>query len=361
MRRYNWKKILINTAWILAGAGTMVLLGAAMQKKNHRPCTGVHIEITGAEKHMFIDEKDVMDLLNAGGRLEGNASSVLDLRVMETSVEKNPWVRNAEMFLDNQQMLQVRIEERQPVARVFTLEGGSFYLDSAALRLPLSDKISARVPVFTSFPSDKPVLAKPDSMLLHDVVRLGQFLLADSFWMAQTAQVDITPQSGFEIVPVIGDHTIVLGNAENIDQKFSRLYTFYQKAWLQHGITTYEKLDVQYNNQVVAIRKGTAKARVDSARIHAIMNGMMPDQSVPDSSSPSHSVKTTTPVKPATDTVATAKKITATGTPSAKTMISKKTLPHSGNKTTTKPLSNEKKSRTTEKKQAKAVMSKTGP
>jgi cell division septal protein FtsQ len=36
---------------------------------------------------------------------------------MEGVVEKNPWVKNAEMFLDNNQVLQVMIEERQPVAR----------------------------------------------------------------------------------------------------------------------------------------------------------------------------------------------------------------------------------------------------
>jgi cell division protein FtsQ len=359
MRKYNWKKILLNTAWILAGAGTIVLLGAAMQKKNRRACAGVHIEISGAEKHMFIDEKDVTDLLNAGGRLEGNASSVLDLRSMEAVVEKNPWVRNAEMFLDNQQVLQVRIEERQPVARVFTLEGGSFYLDSAALRLPLSDKISARVPVFTGFPSDKPVLAKPDSALLFDIVHLGQYLLADSFWMAQTAQVDITPQSGFEIIPVIGDHIIAIGNAENIEQKFGRLYAFYQKAWLQHGINTYEKLDVQYNNQVVAIRKGTAKTKVDSARVHDIMNGVIPEQAgLADSSALSPNTKTTVLVKPAKDTVATVKKTVPAATVTTRPATKQKTLSQSNNKTTTKPLSNEKKSKTTEKKQAKAVMSK---
>lgn len=362
MRKYNWKKILINTAWILAGAGTIVLLGAAIQKKNHRPCTGVHIEITGAEKHMFIDEKDVMELLKAGGRLEGNATSVLDLRAMETSVERNPWVRNAEMYLDNQQVLQVKIEERQPVARVFTLEGGSFYVDSAALRLPLSEKISARVPVFTGFPSDKPVLAKPDSILLHDIVHVGQYLLADSFWMAQTAQVDITPQSGFEIIPVIGDHTIALGNAENLEQKFDRLFTFYKKAWLQHGINTYEKLDVQYNNQVVAIRKGTTKARVDSARIHEIMNGIIPAQAgLADSSTTSAMPPPAAVMKPVKDTAAVARKTAAVVKPTTKETTKQKSIPQSNNKTTTKPLSNEKKSKTTDKKQAKAVMGKKSP
>jgi cell division protein FtsQ len=356
MRKYNWKKILINTVWILAGAGTIVLLGAAMQKKNHRACAGVHIEISGAEKHMFIDEKDVMDLLNMAGRPTGNTTASLDLRAMEALVEKNPWVRNAEMFLDNQQVLQVKIEERQPVARVFTKEGGSFYLDSAALRLPLSEKISARVPVFTGFPTDKPLLAKPDSALLRDMVHLAQYLQADSFWMAQTAQVDITPQAGFEIIPVIGDHIVVLGNAEGLENKFARLYTFYQKAWLQHGINVYEKLDVQYNNQVVAIRKGTAKALVDSARVHEIMNGLIPAPT--DSSGTQVHTIAAASAKPVMDTATSVKKTMPVATPPAKKESKQKTLPQANNKITTKPLSNEKKSGTTGKKQAKAVMNK---
>src|SRR5258708_4397556 len=118
MRKYNWKKIVTGTLWVLAGIGAIVLLGAAMQKKNQKLCTDIKIEITGVERHMFIDEKDVLDILNAGGSITGNKISALNLRQMEMVVEKNPWVRNAEMFLDNNQVLQVKIEERQPVARV---------------------------------------------------------------------------------------------------------------------------------------------------------------------------------------------------------------------------------------------------
>ena len=223
MRKYNWKKILINTFWILAGVGTIVLLGAAMQKKNQKQCTDIKIEITGVERHMFIDEKDVQEILNASGKVTGSAISSLNLREMETVVERNPWVKNAEMFLDNNQILQVRIEERQPVARVFTLEGNSFYVDSAALRLPLSEKLSARVPIFTGFPSGKDKLARPDSALLKNIVKMGSYIITDSFWMAQVAQIDITPQAGFEMVPVMGDHVVVIGNAEDLDKKFNRL------------------------------------------------------------------------------------------------------------------------------------------
>ena len=341
MRRYNWKKILTRSLWLLAGIGTIVLLGAAMQKKAGKPCADIKIEINGATKHMFIDEKDVRDIINSIGTVTGNAISVIDLRAMESIVEKNPWVSNAEMFIDNNQVLQVRIDERQPVARVFTLEGESFYVDSGARRLPLSDKLSARIPVFTGFPSDKPKLAKPDSVLLQNVVKIGKYILADSFWMAQVAQIDITPQSNFEMVPVIGDQTVTLGNAEDIDKKFDRLYTFYQKAWLQNGINTYERLDVQYDKQVVAVRKGATKAWVDSARAREAVKNLLANAQAGLADSASAAVKPT-PVflKPVKDSVKT------------------KTPVVTNNITIKKPLSKGKKLPGKKAKAAKAVMEK---
>ncbi|MES2374563.1 MAG: hypothetical protein V4557_18450 [Bacteroidota bacterium] len=341
MRKYKWKKILFSTLWVMAGIGAIVLLGAAMQKKSQKLCTDIRIEITGVERHMFIDEKDVQELLKATGHVKGNAISTLNLRAMERMVERDPWVSNAEMFLDNNQVLEIRIEERQPVARVFTLDGNSFYVDSGSLRLPLSEKLSARVPSFTGFPSGKAKLAKPDSLLLKDIVRVGKYILADSFWMAQVAQVDITPQSSFEMVPVIGDHIVVLGNADNLDRKFKHLYTFYKSAWLQNGMNTYEKLDVQYSNQVVAVRKGTGKAFVDSARAHELMKGLLArsQMNMGDSS------RTNTPeTKSRIDTAAVKRTIPPAVKPVVKTSTKTNSVTPLNNKAGKKTLTNGKKS-----------------
>ena len=267
----NWKKKIIQVLWLLAGLGAIVLFGAAMQQKNRKVCTDVKVEIFGVEEHLFIDETEVKEIISSDASIKNMPMNTIDLRGIETTLESTPWVKNAELFFDNKQVLQIKIIERQPVARVFTVQGVSFYLDSAGVRLPLSEKLSARVPMFTNFPSDKVVMAKPDSLLLQSVVSLGKYIMADSFWMAQTAQIAITPQATFEIVPTIGDQIIVLGTTDDLDEKFTRLYTFYKKAWLQNGMNTYEKLDVQYANQVVAVRKGTAKMAVDSAMTNQLL------------------------------------------------------------------------------------------
>ena len=269
----------MNVLWLLLGVGTIVLLGAAMTKKNNKACADIKVEITGAEEHLFIDEKDVKDLINEHSNLENKKMSEVDLKAIETELEKTPWVKNAELFFDNNQILQVRVEERQPVGRVFTEEGSSFYIDSGGVRLPLSEKLSARVPMFTNFPSDKTVMASSDSALLKGVVSMGKFITADSFWRAQIEQIYITPQGTFELIPTIGDQTIVFGDAFDLDSKFNNLYTFYRKAWLQNGINAYQKLDVRFKNQVVGVKRGIEVSASDSAKanaaIKALMNGKL--------------------------------------------------------------------------------------
>ena len=270
-----WKQRVIQAIWILAGIAVVVLLGAAINNKNNESCTAVKVEIVGVEKEMFISEDDVERIINSNGEVKGLNIAAIDLRGIEEALEKNPWVKNAELFFDNKQALIVKIEEREPIARVFTPSGSSFYLDSAGKKLPLSDTVTARVPMFTGYTADKPVLQHADSVLQHSVLDISKYLVADSFWNAQIAQVDITPQGAFELVPVLGDHIVTLGSANDLDNKFARLYTFYKSAWLQNGISKYERIDVQFNGQVVGIKRGAAKAVVDSAKAQSLIDAMM--------------------------------------------------------------------------------------
>lgn len=244
----------------------VVLLVAAVQKKNSLRCREVHVEIEGAEEHVFVDEKHLLKQLEKMGADSGAAISSINLRWLETKIERDAWIKNAELYFDNNRVLQVKIEERQPLARVFTVSGSSFYIDSAGTRLPLSERQSARVPVFTSFPSDRTRLSGADSVLLLEIKRIAQTIARDSFWTDLVSQVDITPQHTYQMIPQLGNQVIMLGTADDLDDKLTRLYSFYRQVWAKAGFEKYERIDVQYAGQVVATRKGAAAAVADSAK-----------------------------------------------------------------------------------------------
>lgn len=260
------RKILFITIWVCIGGGMLTLLLAAIDKKNKGECKDYIITIKGAENNLFIDRNDVEQILKKETRsdLKGMSVSSFNLHQLEQLLEKNTWISKAELYFDNRDVLHVTVTEKEPVARIFTTGISTFYIDSAGKKMPLSDKLSARVPVFTGFPDKKTLTAK-DSMLLNDVRTTANYIINDPFWMAQVAQIDITPERTFEMVPVVGNHTVKLGNGENIDKKFHRLMVFYKQVLSKTGFDKYKIIDVQYEGQVVASKYGLDKG--DTAQV----------------------------------------------------------------------------------------------
>lgn len=265
------RKVLFVILWVSIGGGMLTLLIAAIGKKNKELCSNYTISIKSSQNNYFIDEKDITKLLTVavGQDLKGKKIAEFNLRQLEQLLEDNVWINNAELWFDNRNVLNVLVTEREPIARIFTNTGTTFYIDSNEVRMPLSDKMSARVPVFTNFP-DKQMLSTKDSLLLHQVKNTALYIINDPFWMSQVAQIDITAEQNptaiaFEMIPVVGNHVVRLGNGENIDKKFNRLMIFYKQVLSQIGFDAYSTVDVQYAGQVVGTKKGTEKIKVDTA------------------------------------------------------------------------------------------------
>ncbi|MBS1935098.1 MAG: hypothetical protein JST96_13940, partial [Bacteroidetes bacterium] len=142
--------------------------------------------------------------------------------------------------------------------------GNSFYIDSSGMQLPLSRKTIVQVPVFTNYPYDKLKTHGDDSVLLHDIKQVGGFILKDTFWMAQIAQVDITPAHTFEMEPVIGNHTIEFGDGSDCEKKFSRLFIFYKDVLSKVGFDKYSRVAVQYTGEIVGTKRGSGITKADS-------------------------------------------------------------------------------------------------
>ena len=263
--------------WIFLCSGTVVLLIAAITKRNNEHCTKVDIRISGVQNNFFIDKKAVISILENtnGGKLENKPVHKIDLALMEAVLKKSKWIKNAELFFDNNNVLEVKITEREPIARIFTTSGQSFYIDSSLARLPLSDKFSPRLPVFTDFPTDVIVLSKEDSALVRDIKKMSEFIAVDPFWMAQVDQIDISPNREFDLIPKLGDQVIHFGNADGCEEKFEKLLTFYKQVLSKIGWNHYSSISVQFNNQVIGVRRGAEEIKMDSLKAVQIMKDLI--------------------------------------------------------------------------------------
>ena len=273
VKRKTILKWMLTTLWVIIGAGVIVLLVAAVQKESKQKCTGLNVVVKGVSNNFFVDKNDILVAINqyVEGSPVGQAVNLLNLKDLESDLEKNIWVKKAQLYIDNNAVLQVIVTEREPIARIFTSTGGTFYIDSSNAMLPLSEKYSARLPVFTNFPSEKGVLTKADSLLIKDIAVISKIVQKNPFWMAMIEQVDITKHRTFELVPKIGNSLISFGDATNAAEKLDRLLLFYKQVLVKCGWDYYSSISVQYANQVVAKRKGAEDKIADSLRTLQMM------------------------------------------------------------------------------------------
>jgi cell division protein FtsQ len=276
-KRYRFIKVIATIIWIMLGMGTIVLLIAAVNKKENEKCMAVEINLTGVQNNYFIDRDDVTLMLEEMnlGKMKGQAINTFNLAAMEMKLEENKWIKNAELFFDNNDVLKINIMEREPVARIFTSKGTSFYIDTSLAILPLSDKFSARLPVFTNFTATDKKLSKADTNLLKDVKNISEYILKDSFWMAQIEQVDITAQQSFEMIPKIGNQLIIFGPSENYKEKFNNLLIFYKYVLSKVGWNKYAKVNLTYKGQVVGVRRGAEDIKTDSLKTIQLMKTLV--------------------------------------------------------------------------------------
>ncbi|SEA04912.1 cell division protein FtsQ [Arachidicoccus rhizosphaerae] len=250
------KKKLILIIWLLLGFGAAALFFIGAGSKEDKLCQGINVEISRKARQVFTDIQGVKQNIAEAGGKPGIPVGQINLSRIENNLQQNPWISHIKLYFDNDQVLQAVLEETDPIARIFTVSGKSFYLDSGAHFLPTNRNIVARIPVFTGFPSDKKVLSHPDSLVLQDIKTIASFVIQDTFWNSFIAQVNYDPAGGFELQPTVGNQVIRIGNAEALDSKFNRLYSFYRQVIARTGLDAYKEIDVQYQGQVVAIPAG---------------------------------------------------------------------------------------------------------
>lgn len=270
-RKRAIKRFFLTLMWLGVAIGMGTVITAAMRVQEAGVCKGYDIQIQGFKEDMlFTSKEQIAELLKtaSNGNITGQRKSEFNLPVIEDLLEQSAWVYNADLYFDNNAILHANVTERKPLARIFTSQGASFYIDEAGKHIPLSDKISLDLPVFTGYPAKK-IMNSADSILMQNIIATASFVSSDPFWNAQVAQIDINNCGAdcwnLEMIPVVGNHKVDLGDGNDIVSKFHRLYLFYDQVLKRTGFDKYQKIDVQYNGQVIGVKGNYT--RVDSIQL----------------------------------------------------------------------------------------------
>ena len=262
------KKILLVCFQLLLVAGLIVCLGFAADKQKNTVCTKLDIYIDNRNGDMFINNADVLRILDdQTGSPVGKRANQISLPRMEAAVESNPHVQNAEVWMDLNGNVSIKIKQKKAVLRIINRNGESFYLDENGFIMPLSEIYTSPVPVATGEITETAQLFGYRSMnisanekiasvtVLDDLFRLVEFIEKDTFWTAQIQQIVVNEKSEISLVPTMGNHLIQFGKVEDVEEKFQKLMHFYLEGLNKTGWNNYGVINLKFKNQVVCVKK----------------------------------------------------------------------------------------------------------
>jgi len=271
-RKISVRKILQLLLTVVVTSCCIIAMVSASRIEGSKYLSTIQVHIRNDKKYHFIEQEHIMDLAinNRHVDVMHTPLAKLDVHAIEQVIKADPWVAEAQAYIDIDRVMHMYVVQRVPVARIFEQSGESYYMDGTLSIMPLSANYIYYTTVVTNVPamgSDSAYTA-----LKTQIYSLVSAIQADSFWNAQISQVAIDSMGMFELVPVLGNHKILFGDTANTREKLDNLMVFYKKVLNRIGWDKYETLDLRFNNQVVASPSLPYKGPVDKATVNGKMS-----------------------------------------------------------------------------------------
>ena len=248
----NWKNSIIIV--IDAVLAVYLLVAVTVYNKPESKdvvCTRVDIRIADGLVNGFLDNVEVESQLKTNRLYPlGQPLSQVDVRNIEESLQRNPFVKEAQCYKTQGGKVIILLTQRLPVMRVKAENGDDYYLDGNGNVMPrtryTSDLIVATGHISRNYA--KTYLAT-----------MGEDLLNNRFWNNQIEQLHVLQDGSMELVPRVGDHIVYLGSPIDIPQKLTRLEKFYRYGLNVAGWNKYSYINLEFNNQIICKKRETRK------------------------------------------------------------------------------------------------------
>lgn len=242
------KKILsILSVVVLAGYLVYSVLAMTDRHEDTRLCRGVDLHITDSLHFDLIDEEMVLAVLQEHSiDPVGMPLEEIEPEKIEATLLMHPLVGKVQCYKTGGDMLRINLSSKVPLVRVINNRGQDFYVDSRG-EILTQRSLAVQLPVATGY-IDRQFAAGE----LLEVVRV---IDRSEFWKAQVEQINVSKDGQIELVPRVGDHLLILGTAQDVENKLQRLMNFYEKGLDNVGWNKYRSISVAYENQVVCKKR----------------------------------------------------------------------------------------------------------
>lgn len=245
----------------------IVMLVYSAKKQRQMVCVKSEITIERENHEVYLQKRDIEKWLKEHGiGIIGKKSEMLNTSNIEQVLAQNPYVGFAQVFMTQDGICHLQLEQRNPMLKVVCNNGKMYQIDRKGVEMPLNTDYAVRLRVANGY---IPVLPKyganvtktadtSQRAVLKRLYEINAFLEADPLWDAMFEQIFVTYVGEYELIPKVGGQLVKLGKVENtadLADKMKRLELFYHKGMNAFGWDKYSVLNLKYKNQLVATKR----------------------------------------------------------------------------------------------------------
>jgi cell division protein FtsQ len=234
---------------VLAG---LTLTAARYQEKNLIQDVKAKVVLLDKGNNLIQPEEFEKMVMKKFGPMKGLPIELVDMRAIEDFLMTNPYIRKADVYLGASGRLVLNLHQRVPLMRVVDNSGRHWYIDTDTVRMPVSSQFTARVPLVNG---NFPVTADVRKWPVEDLFKITTLLQENEFMGSLIDQIYMESPEKIWLVPRLGPSRILLGTADDLENKADRISKFYRKALPAEGWDTYAYIDTRFAGQIVAKRR----------------------------------------------------------------------------------------------------------
>ena len=123
------KNIIIRLAMLLGVSAFIFLMVMAKLNRDESKIKTINVEVDEWNENFFVNKEQVLTVLNNRFDVKDKVLSGKDLERIEKSLAIIPQAKKASAYTDDKGNLNIKIVQRQPLFRVYNMQGQSFYVD----------------------------------------------------------------------------------------------------------------------------------------------------------------------------------------------------------------------------------------
>lgn len=249
-----------NILLILLGCVVIVVMIYVIIIQRRSICNEIHVKIEYQNSDTIIKPEDILNYLDQQKiKIKGEYIKNLNLNNIHQLLIHYPYIQDLNLATNVSHQFYINIVQSKPLMHVFNNANEEFFIDDNGQYLPYSQYVKEPLIIVNgnisnSYKTNQKINIDTARNILDHCFKIVQYLSKDDFLKTQFGQIYVNKDQDIEMIPIYGEHLVILRNSELIAEKMESVKAMYKNVFNTKGWNKYKELNLKYENVIIGVK-----------------------------------------------------------------------------------------------------------